>query len=268
MNRHAFRMMGCTLLLAAAVPAGAYQASNAPTTSSAPASGRCSQSLPGIAMDASTPANIATLSQEFGALYIPMESTRVNAARVGRESFRRGFDENPEILSVVNSFPGLFDRLEATTVGIIVDCVNARIPDAQARIAVIAAAHFTAAELQQIISFYRSPTGQAIMQSMVQGMDAPTDLVDDTGTVREVTARDMVTMARSGMRQMAPAERIALLRFSTSPVGRKFDGLAAELIRSTTESVNLINAQSAPLIQQAALDEIAKALESAPAADK
>lgn len=212
-----------TLLFSMALAAGAPEATPPTQLVPAPAATPMQGSL--------------ALGVEIATLLNNAESTRRQTTKVFDETMPAVLADDPNVAALEVEFPGITQRMLDAMQSEVETQVVAGLPDLWNRLGTIYAGSLTDAEMRELLIFYRSPTGQWLIDGIVTGADFSKWL----GTVMtnpdvEITAGDLRSAVQGGHVQAGlvrtmTAEREADLRklFATS-AGRKVLALNPKLL--------------------------------------
>lgn len=153
------------------------------------------------------------------------------------KGFQAGIDaelkKNPEEAAVYARNPGLLEAIGDAGRPIVRKHFEASVPVRQERFARFYAEKFSAQELDQLVSFYASPTGAKVIASMYSGVNLPQLLETiDAHKDGSLTAKDVSELNGSATKQLPDQfdadDWKALFIFATTPVHAKLQKLAPE----------------------------------------
>jgi hypothetical protein len=125
-------------------------------------------------------------------------------------------------------YPGLVDAVVAALKPVMLKAYEDKMPLLWATTAQIYRENFGAAELDQLVAFYKSPVGMRYMATARSNVDTQTYMDAAVGAQRELT--DEVTAAknkseaaaiRKTNQQISAADKLIIFRFENSPLGPK-----------------------------------------------
>ena len=184
---------------------------------------------PSAAATQSIPDNASRLS----AILNPMDKM----LQVGMKAFDAGVDsaltKNPEDAAVYTQNPGLLETVLDAGRPVMRKHLETTIPTQQRRFAQFYAQKFSADEIDQLISFYSTPTGAKVVAAIYEGLDLAklAEGMDKKGnlTLTSNQVHDANTSAVSHLPDAFNAEDWkAVLVFSVTPVHAKLNRLAPE----------------------------------------
>lgn len=147
------------------------------------------------------------------------------------------FTADPSMAALGEEYPGVDKVFVETLRPLIMDELTRIMPEYIETTAAFFARHYTPSEVGELLSFWRSPTGRALLQSVSGNLDyasiskeavdqlQESDTVDVSG---EAMASDRRRAAVAGLRELTPEQRKAVMRFGLTPIGRKMARLAPE----------------------------------------
>ncbi len=219
----------------------------------------CEQPIAGATAVPGASPEIEQLSQRFAQLYAPIDLAVDSAMRLGASEFRRGVEQGEGGAAWIVENPDLYRHLESAALAVLRGCLERRGPDVQVLIANFAQTNLSANHLRRIIAFFESDGGRAIMQAATTSARPIDGLVDAEGNVREVTAEDMSRIGEQiPITALTRQQQIAIGLFSRTPAGLRMEALGPQFGGIIASSVNAINAQSGPLMEQAVIDGLAE----------
>lgn len=138
--------------------------------------------------------------------------------------FAKGFRTSPQAQRMEKLFPGFTNRFAQQAVGEIRRIATARMPLLHAKLATIISAEFTVEQQQQLLGFYKSPAGQAVVSSVAQNIDiqslAKATVTDGVLTAEE-RERQLTIAGMGAMLAISDAHKPAIEAFMDSPLGVK-----------------------------------------------
>ena len=204
-------------------------------------------------------------------------SRMLNPEREMRQVTERGFDAgfaagkaaDPAAAAVYAEHPGLEETIRVAGRKAVAANLDRIIANAQAKFARFYDERLTQDELQEMILFYGSPTGQKVVAGMYAGLDM-TQLVQRMGPdgERDISGSDVGALNRATVVRILPsftaADRTALLKFSTTPTFVKLRSILPDFQGLVASVAN----QPDPLLNAAIEKEVGKAVEEFLAAEE
>lgn len=211
---------------------------------------------------AQTEAAATTLSesaQRFGALYVPIDLSLETAIAGFNKEFEPAIRADPNVVALDQRFPGLIDVAGKAGRDAMAQVMRRQLPATQQRIAALANARFTIAELEVINAYFASAAGQRLQRVVAATADgsALTAEMRQTGSVPELNGAKLLAMVDpSVLGRLSNDELASLIKFSASPAGRKFDATGGELAELVAAEMNNIIASMQSDIEQAVVGAI------------
>jgi hypothetical protein len=149
----------------------------------------------------------------------------------------QGFATDPNLLALKQEYPGVEKVFIDTIRPIIMSELTLMLPDYNQATAEFFASHFTLAEIGELATFWGSEPGQAMIRSISSNADFSAmtkEIVGQIGDEGDISISggaidaDKRKAVTSGLRALTPQQRIAIMRFGLTPVGRKMAGLVNE----------------------------------------
>lgn len=151
---------------------------------------------------------------------------------------RQAFATDPALTALNQEYPGT-DRVFVNAIRPIMTEELARtLPAYNNATASFFAGNFTQAELGELLTFWRSPAGQALIDSVSSAADYSSmtkeivDQISDPGADLSISqgaiSKDKQAAAIAGIDRLSPAQRTAVIRFGLTPTGRKMARLAPQ----------------------------------------
>lgn len=162
--------------------------------------------------------------------------------------------------------PGIVRAMWTAARPILAESVDKSMPDLWDRLSKVYARHFTPAQLDEMLRFFRSPLGQKFLVAMHSSADVRPMLRDvlrpGDGKVSEGSYMQTVTGAALGAaKAMTPAEAAEFERFFATRVGKKMVEAGPDVSRTMLEWTNRPDPEMDARIQQAMLEAAQKFLE-------
>lgn len=142
----------------------------------------------------------------------------------------QGFAADPDLIMLKQEYPGVEKVFVDTMRPIMMSELALMIPEYNRAIAEFFASRFTLAEIGELATFWRSDAGQALLRSVSDKLDFAAmtkEVVGQIGNEGEITVSggavdaDKRKAVASGVRALTPEQRVAVMRFGLTPVGRK-----------------------------------------------
>ncbi len=143
----------------------------------------------------------------------------------------------PQMAALEARSPGILDEFAAAITPIAADLLRGRTRDLQDRYAAIYADVFTAPEIDTLIDFYTSSTGQKLIHAMLDNVDydAISDDLVESG-MKSVSTRaaltDIYATLPAVMKTMTSADRAVLAVFEKTSVFARVEALAPRIQRA------------------------------------
>jgi len=210
---------------------------------------------------ASVPDNAVLLSR----IVYPQEMVVQLESRAFAATLAFNLKSDPKGAAEFGRYPGLLDAIISAGRVVLQKHVVARAPEAQRQIAQFYAQRFTPAEIDQLISFYSSPTGLKLVAGMYTGTNVK-QLTDEFGAglekgLTEAQESDLKRRAAiQGQAAFTPEDRKALIAFAATPLHAKLGRVRPEfhaLIQSIFVDPTL-DAELSEAVQPAVNDYMAK----------
>ena len=149
----------------------------------------------------------------------------------------QAFSTDPNLVALKEEYPGVEKLFLDTLRPIMMDELVVMLPEYNAAVGAFFASNFTTAEIGELTTFWRSDAGQALMRSVSGHLDFSATSKELVGQMTEdqelnvsgasVDADKRKAVVR-GVRDLTPAQRIAVMRFGLTPTGRKMQKLVEQ----------------------------------------
>ena len=144
--------------------------------------------------------------------------------------YKQLLTSSPEISALDETYPGLGDAWKGAMRPIMIDEVRLNLPEYHAELAAFWQASFTAAELQQLITFWSSPTAQKLLNTASKSMsydniagEMAKEIEDENYDIsKDSVKKDQKNMVAKAQKLLTFEDRKLIARFELSPVGQKF----------------------------------------------
>lgn len=160
-----------------------------------------------------------------------------------KTGFKAALANDRDTAAMFDEHPKLLDAIFDAAVPIVRKHVSADVPGLQQKCARFYADKFTAAEIDQLILFYGSPTGAKLVAGMYAGLDM-TKIIEAVGPegTDPVSHDAMRGMISSTAMRILPAfnadDRKSFLAFMKTPVFLKVRAATPDMIKLMTEIAN------------------------------
>lgn len=178
------------------------------------------------------------------------------------------FEGQPDLALMNETFPGLDTVFVNTMRPIIRDELKRIEPLYIADLAAFYGKNFTAKELLELTTFWKSSAAQNILRATMENMDyaaisgevvAQIEEDKDVKISDQALEKDVNVGVRAATKKATRAEQSALLRFGLSPAGRKFISLKEE---KKAIDAKWVNANTSPEVDARIEADIVKAMEA------
>lgn len=222
--------------LAVILPIAAAMAAPAAAQSSAP-------SAPGAA--AQSPAAIAhARALELADLLNGERVTRAQAIKFFQVTVPEQMRAQPEYRALEAKYPGVIEHVVGRMQPVVTDLMLKRMPRLLERSAAVYTARFTPAEVEQILAFYRSPTGAWVVATIAQGTDLSAMLkikINDPSSA--IRAEDVTQSTRGAsfpalVIGLTPERQRVIAAFGATSAGRKLPAANAEMAQIAAAFAN------------------------------
>lgn len=150
---------------------------------------------------------------------------------------KHAFSSDPTLQALKAEYPGV-DRVFVDVLRpILIEELQKALPEYTAAHATFFATNFTTAEIGELTRFWRSPTGQALVASVSGALDYDGVSKELAGQISDgndmsvaggTVDADKRRAATAGYGQMTGAQKVEIVRFGLTPVGRKMARLQAQ----------------------------------------
>lgn len=150
----------------------------------------------------------------------------------------------PEYRALEAKYPGVIEHVAARMQPVVTDLTLKRMPLLLERVAAVYTARFTPAEVEQILAFYRSPTGLWVVATVAQGTDLSavlkTKMNDPSSAIRaeDVTGSTRGASFPALVAGMTPERQRAIAAFEATSAGRKLPAANAEIAQIAAAFAN------------------------------
>lgn len=214
---------------------------------------------PALAQTEAASTALSASAQRFGALYVPMDLSLESAIAGFDKEFEPAIRADANVVALDQRFPGLIAAAGKAGRDAMTNAMRRELPATQQRVAALAGARFTLSELNVINAYLASPDGQKLQRVMAETADgsALSKEMRETGGVPQLDGQKLLAMVNpAALGRLSKSELAALIKFSASPAGRKFDTTGAEFAELVAAEMNNIIAAMKPDIEQAVVGAI------------
>jgi hypothetical protein len=195
----------------------------------------------------------------------PREILIENTMSVLDKQAVEGLHSEPNLKQMEAEHPGLVDAMWAAARPILAETVVKSIPELWNGLAGVYARHFTSAQLDQAIQFFRSPTGRKFVVEMNRNADIKPMIRDAAGPgdgrIGEQSYLQTVNgAAQAAAAAMTPAETREFERFMTTPTGRALAGAGPDVTRVILAWTNRTDPETDARVQAAMVGAVEKFL--------
>lgn len=190
------------------------------------------------AAESGAPATVGSLALgvEIATLLNNEEITLQQTAKMFDQTIPAAFAANAEMAALEEYYPGIIRYMLDAMRPEVDRQVAARLPELWNRLGAVYSGALTDTEMRELLTFYRSPTGRWLIESLAAGSDV-TKMVEsiianpDAG----VTASDLKIAIQDSARDdlartMTKQRTTDILRLATTPAGRKVRALNPKLL--------------------------------------
>jgi hypothetical protein len=180
--------------------------------------------------------NSLTLGVEMASLLNDAESTSRQMVKVFDETMPSVFAANPDLAELEVEYPGIIKRMIEAMRPEIERQVIDGLPVLWDRMAAVYAGALTDPEMREMLAFYRSPTGQWLIESIGEGADFSKlmkNLIENEDasiTSGDLKATVTDSVERDLKRTMTKERERDILRMYATPAGRKTVALNSRLL--------------------------------------
>lgn len=175
-----------------------------------------------IALDDASTQATATQAIELARLMSPRDLLVDMEVREFDKHFVPSLRSDPELKSLEDEYPGLFEAMHKASRGLVVEATGRSAGKIHAAVAKVIEASFTAADIAELANFYRSPVGLKTLQQMAASADAGQvyqDAVSKTEfklTEAQIAAQ-IHDSARKAAQTFTPEEQTEMMLFMAKP---------------------------------------------------
>lgn len=214
---------------------------------------------PALAQTEAAATALSESAQRFGALYVPIDLSLETAIAGFNKEFEPAIRADANVVALDQRFPGLIDVAGKAGREAMARTMRRELPATQQRIAALAGARFTVAELDSINAYFASASGQRLQRVVAETADgsALSAEMRETGNVPELNGAKLLAMVNpAALSRLSNDEMASLIKFSVSPAGRKFDAAGGEFAELVAAEMNNIITTMQPDIEQAVVGAI------------
>jgi hypothetical protein len=198
-----------------------------------------------------SPARTA-LATEFATLYVPEDIVRAGAAREFEKNFRASFESVPANVELEKRYPGSRDAALRAGIGAVSRFMDENLPAMRKSVADTVAQRLVDGDIAALNRFYSSPAGQRTMRAIANNIDttalAARAKANPGGF--QMTTDDTRGMIDPGfVTDMTAADRADVMKFMTSPPGRRFSVAQGDIQGAMLASQNAAMSKFMPVVQ-------------------
>lgn len=210
------------------------------------------------ASDTASPA-VSAAAKRFGELYVPLD--------LGLESAVTGFDRefepvirrDPNVTALDQRYPGLIAAVGAAGRKTLVEAMRRELPGVQKRFAAFAATQMSDSELESANAYLASSAGRNLQRAMAETADTSglRKEMAATGGVPQLDGDKLLAMMNpAALARLSKEDLTALIQFSATPAGKKFNASGGVFADRVASEMNGIIARIQPDIEQAVVTAI------------
>ena len=178
-----------------------------------------------LALDAAPPqATPATAAQaiELARLMSPSDLLVDMEVREFDKHFVPSLQSDPELKSMEDEYPGLFEAMHKASRGLVVEATGRSAAKIHAAVAKIIEVSFTSADIAELTKFYRSPVGLKTLRQMSASADAgqvyQTAVSENEFKLTEAQIDSQIhESARKAAQTFTPEEQTEMMLFMATP---------------------------------------------------
>lgn len=197
---------------------------------------------------------LSPAAQRFGTLFVPTELSIETAVAGFNKEFEPAMRADANVVALDQRFPGLIEVAGNAGRSTMERVLRARIPETQRRVGALAATRLSPAELDVTNAYLGSPAGQRLQRIMAETADgsALTQTIRDTGEIPQMDGKQVMAMVNpAALSRLSKEDLSALIQFSASPAGRKFDAAGGPFAELVASEMNVMIEAMKPEIEQA-----------------
>lgn len=171
-------------------------------------------------------APLSSNAMDLSLVLNPQDAMLELSERAFDAGFTNGAKTDAKAAALFSDNPGLMDKILTATHPVVRKHMAKTIPSMQRRFAIFYGQRFTTSEIDELLGFYRSPTGAKLVAGMYAGADMDS-LVGSVGTDGNgiVTAEDMRSFNHSTTKRILPvfseADKKTIIDFMSQPAFAK-----------------------------------------------
>ena len=197
---------------------------------------------------------LSPAAQRFGTLFVPTDLSIETAVAGFNKEFEPAMRADTNVVALDQRFPGLIEVASNAGRSTMERVLRARIPETQRRVGALAATRLTSAELDVANAYLGSPAGQRLQRVMAETADgsALTQTIRETGEIPQLDGQQIMAMVNpAALARLTKEDLTALIQFSASPAGRKFDAAGGPFAELVASEMNVMIEAMKPEIEQA-----------------
>ena len=215
--------------------------------------------MPAFAQTEAASTALSASAQRFGTLYVPIDLSLETAVAGFNAEFEPAIRADANVVMLDQRFPGLIDVAGKAGREAMTQAMRRELPATQQRVAALAGARMTIAELDGINEYLASANGRKLQRVMAESADgsALSKEMRATGEVPQLDGAKLLAMVDPrALNRLNKDELASLIKFSASPAGRKLDATGGELAELVAAEMNNIITAMKPDIEQAVVAAI------------
>ena len=215
--------------------------------------------MPAFAQTEAASTALSASAQRFGTLYVPIDLSLETAVAGFNAEFEPAIRADANVVMLDQRFPGLIDVAGKAGREAMTQAMRRELPATQQRVAALAGARMTIAELDGINEYLASANGRKLQRVMAESADgsALSKEMRATGEVPQLDGAKLLAMVDPrALNRLNKDELASLIKFSASPAGRKLDATGGELAQLVAAEMNNIITAMKPDIEQAVVAAI------------
>lgn len=214
---------------------------------------------PAVAQAEAAQPALSEAALRFGTLFVPIELSLDSAIAGFDKEFEPAMRADANVVALEQRFPGLIDAAGKAGRGAMERVLRARLPETQRRVAALAATRLTPGELDATNTYLASPAGQRLQRVMAETANgsALTQTIRETGEIPQLDGQQIMAMVDpAALSRLSKEDLSALIQFSASPAGKKFNAAGGPFAEMVASEMNLMIETMKPDIEQAVVAAI------------
>ena len=170
--------------------------------------------------------------------------------------FVSSLSANPELKSMEDEYPGLFEAMHKASRGLVMEATSRSAGKIHSAVAKIIEASFTPADIAELTDFYRSPVGLKTVQQMAASADAGQvyqQAVSESEfkLTEEQVAAEIQKSARKAAQTFTPEEQTEMMLFMAKPSFGKLAKAQPQIQKILAEEFNAPDPEFDRRVEQA-----------------